>query len=60
MKGKDEYYAHSKEGKPREEWHRLEDHLKRVAEIARDFANDFGAGEWVCIPGPQFGEETAQ
>jgi len=31
----DEYYAHSKEGKPVEEWHRLEDHLKNVAEMAR-------------------------
>ena len=51
MKNKDEYYAHSKEGKPREEWHRLEDHLKKVAEMARDFANDFGAGEWGYLAG---------
>ena len=41
---KDEFYAHSKEGKPPEEWHRLEDHLKNVAEIARRFAEDFNAG----------------
>ncbi len=51
MKNKHEYYAHSKEGKPREEWHRLEDHLKRVAEMARDFANDFGVGEWGYLAG---------
>jgi len=36
-----EYYAHSREGKPTEEWHRLEDHLKNVAEMARFFANIF-------------------
>ena len=51
MKDKHEYYAHSKEGKPREEWHRLEDHLKKVAEMTRDFANDFGAGEWGYLAG---------
>jgi hypothetical protein len=51
MKNKDEYYAHSKEGKPREEWHRLEDHLRAVAEKARDFADDFGAGEWGYLAG---------
>jgi hypothetical protein len=43
---KDKYYAHSREGKPTEEWHRLEDHLKAVAEMARTFANDFNAGDW--------------
>jgi len=45
MKDK-EYYAHSREGKPPKDWHRLEDHLKAVAEMARSFANDFGAGDW--------------
>jgi hypothetical protein len=38
---KKEFYAHSREGKPPEEWHRLEDHLKEVAEMARGFANTF-------------------
>jgi hypothetical protein len=38
---KDQYDAHSLSGKPPENWHRLEDHLKNVAEIARTFANDF-------------------
>jgi CRISPR-associated endonuclease/helicase Cas3 len=50
MKDK-EYYAHSLEGKPPESWHRLEDHLKSVAELARSFANDFGAGEWGYLAG---------
>jgi hypothetical protein len=27
-----DFYAHSVEGKPVEEWHRLEDHLKGTAE----------------------------
>ncbi len=46
-----EYYAHSLEGKPLENWHRLEDHLKAVAELARRFADDFGAGEWAYLAG---------
>ena len=27
---KKEYYAHSQSGKPPEDWHRLEDHLKKL------------------------------
>jgi len=46
-----EYYAHSREGKPPEDWHRVEDHLKKVAEMARRFANDFGAGDWAYLAG---------
>jgi hypothetical protein len=34
---KDEFYAHSRDGKPREEWHRLEDHLNKVAEMVLKF-----------------------
>lgn len=34
---KDEFYAHSRDRKPPEEWHRIEDHLKKVAEMARIF-----------------------
>jgi hypothetical protein len=48
---KDEFYAHSRDGKPREEWHRLEDHLTRVAEIARRFGNEFNAGDWAYLAG---------
>jgi len=42
---KHEYYAHSQTGTPKENWHRLEDHLKKVAEMARNFANEFDAGD---------------
>lgn len=47
----DKYYVHSKEGKPIEEWHRLKDHLKAVAEMARTFADDFNAGDWGYLAG---------
>ena len=47
----DEFYAHSRSGKPSQDWHRLEDHLRAVAEMARAFANDFGAGEWDYLAG---------
>jgi CRISPR-associated endonuclease/helicase Cas3 len=39
-------YAHSKEGRPVEEWHRLEDHLRATAEKATQFAAPWGAGDW--------------
>jgi hypothetical protein len=42
---KEEFYAHSRDGKPRKDWHRLEDHLKAVAEMARKFASEFGSGD---------------
>jgi HD superfamily phosphohydrolase YqeK len=45
------FYAHSKEGEPPEKWQRLEEHLKNVAEIAREFAKEFGAGEWGYLVG---------
>jgi len=43
---KKEFYAHSREGKPSEDWHKLEDHLKSVAELASKFASQFNAGDW--------------
>ena len=46
-----EYYAHSRPGKPKEEWQRLEEHLKNVAEMAQGFAEEFGAGEWGYLAG---------
>jgi len=46
-----EFYAHSKEGKPPEQWHRLEDHLKGVAELASKFASQFNAGDWGYLAG---------
>ena len=48
---KNEFYAHSRDGKPPEDWHRLEDHLKEVAKMARTFANDFSAGDWAYLAG---------
>jgi CRISPR-associated endonuclease/helicase Cas3 len=47
----DEYYAHSIEDKPPEDWQPLEVHLKNVAEKARTFADAFGAGEWGYLAG---------
>jgi hypothetical protein len=38
------YYAHSLPGWPEEEWRPLEEHLRNVAEMARWFAEPFGAG----------------
>jgi len=49
MKG--EFYAHSKEGEPQDNWQRLEDHLKNVAEMARKFADEFDAGDWGYLTG---------
>jgi hypothetical protein len=46
-----EYHAHSRDGRPPEDCHRLEDHLKEVAEMARRFANDFNGGDWAYLAG---------
>ena len=48
---KQEYYAHSREGKLPKDWHRLEDHLNEVVKMARNFANGFNAGDWGCVAG---------
>jgi len=48
---KDWYYAHSRNGKPSEDWHRLDDHLNKVAKMARTFAEDFQAGDWGYLAG---------
>lgn len=48
---KKEYYAHSLKGRPRKEWQKLEDHLKNVAKLARDFAKPFGGDDWAFITG---------
>lgn len=45
------YYAHSLPEKSEDRWHLLEDHLKEVAETAREFANSFGAGDWAYLAG---------
>lgn len=46
-----EYYAHSKEGEPPSEWHRLNEHLQEVAKIASSFAEAFGALDWGYLAG---------
>ena len=46
-----EYYAHSLEGKPPDKWQPLEDHLKNVAEMARDFAKPFDGEQWAYLAG---------
>ena len=47
----EKYYAHSLEEKLPSEWQPLEEHLKNVAEKARFFADDFGAGDWGYLAG---------
>jgi CRISPR-associated endonuclease/helicase Cas3 len=44
-------FAHSIEGKPPDEWHRLEEHLRGTAELADQFASEFGCGEWGYLAG---------
>ncbi len=46
-----QYYAHSLKGRPQEEWQLLETHLKNVAELAKQFAGSFDAGEWAKVEG---------
>ncbi len=45
------YYAHSLEGRPVEEWQPLEEHLENVAKLASEFAKPFGGEEWARIAG---------
>jgi len=45
------YYAHTKEGEPIENWQPLEEHLANVAELAANFAGKFGAEEWGRVAG---------
>lgn len=47
----EKFYAHSLEGKPSEEWHFLEEHLKGTAELAAKFADEFGCSEWGYLAG---------
>lgn len=45
------FYAHTKNNEPPDRWQTLEDHLKQVAELARSFADEFGAGDWGYLAG---------
>lgn len=40
------FYAHSKEGRPKEEWQHLIDHLRNVATKAGKYALKFQSGDW--------------
>ena len=44
-------YAHTREGRPREEWHGLFDHLEETARLAGQFASGFGAEGWGYLEG---------
>jgi CRISPR-associated endonuclease/helicase Cas3 len=49
--GEKAFYAHTKLGRPPEEWEPLEDHLGNVARLAEGFASEFGAGDWAHLAG---------
>ncbi len=44
-------YAHTREGRPREEWHGLFDHLQETARLAGTFASGFGSEAWGYLEG---------
>ena len=44
-------YAHTREGRPREEWHGLFDHLEETARLAGQFASGFGSEGWGYLTG---------
>ncbi|MEK6967400.1 MAG: CRISPR-associated endonuclease Cas3'', partial [Nanoarchaeota archaeon] len=46
-----EYFAHSLENRPPQQWQKLDEHLKNVATLARQFAEPFGGGEWAELAG---------
>lgn len=48
--GQKEWHAHSKEGAPVEEWHRLVEHLEGTARRAEEFAGGFSPG-WGRLAG---------
>jgi len=45
------FYAHSLEGKPLEEWQPLDEHLRNVAKLAAEFAKPFGGEKWGYLAG---------
>lgn len=46
-----EFYAHSRLDVPPSQWHRLDEHLARVAELGERFATVFGAGNAARLAG---------
>ena len=45
------YYAHSTGTTSKEDWQRLDTHLRNVSHLARIFASVFGAGKWGELSG---------
>jgi CRISPR-associated endonuclease/helicase Cas3 len=46
QKGSKRFFAHSRENQPTEYWQTLDDHLKKVAELASRFASAFDSSDW--------------
>ncbi len=51
-----EFYAHSVEGKPVDEWHRLEEYegtafTDNVMVSLSNHASEFGCGDWAYLAG---------
>lgn len=44
-------YAHTREGRPPEEWHDLLEHLNQTARLAGGFAAAFGSEPWAYLAG---------
>src|SRR5438552_18700849 len=45
------HFAHAKAGLAREQWHRLDEHLRSVASLAASFATRWGAAELGFLAG---------
>lgn len=43
------FFAHRREGEPREQWQPLIEHLKNTVELAREFGQDANIGELAYI-----------
>jgi len=54
------FYTHSKDGEPPEHWQPLEDHMTRVVELSRSFAEEFGAGECGYLAGLRYEAKNHQ
>jgi len=50
-KSRDEFYAHSLQGRPKSEWQPLEEHLRNVAELAGGFSAAFDSEQWGRLAG---------
>lgn len=46
-----DFYAHSLENESVEKWQSLQEHLENVANLSKDFADEFKAGEWGYLAG---------